>query len=264
MPELPDVEVFRKYMDSTSLHQRIVEVEVRADAVLGETTPQQLKEKVLNHQFSATRRHGKHLFAGLEDGGWLMLHFGMTGFLKYFKDQEESSDHVRILFRFENDYNLAYDCQRKLGRVEPIDRPETFINEQELGPDVLSEGFDFNQFQKLLEGSRAMVKSALMDQNTMAGLGNVYSDEALFDAGIHPRTKVSDVSEEDLRKLYASIKDVLTTAIDSQVDPDKMAEFLLTHREEGSECPRCQGGIAKTKVSGRGTYFCPRCQPAPN
>lgn len=265
MPELPDVEVFRKYMDSTALHQEIDDVEVsEAERILKETTPEDLKEQLVGREFTTTTRHGKHLFAEFTDGGWVMMHFGMTGFLKYFKNEEEAPGHVRVLYKFTNGYSLAYDCQRKLGQLKLVERPEVFAEESGLGPDVLSDEFDFDTFQKLLEDSRAMIKSSLMNQELMAGIGNVYSDEILFKAGVHPKAKAKDLPEEVLRKIYSALQDVLQEAIDSEVDPERMpSHFLLTYREEGEKCPQCGEEIEKIKVSGRSSYVCPSCQNKP-
>ncbi|MFB6290506.1 MAG: DNA-formamidopyrimidine glycosylase [Candidatus Bipolaricaulia bacterium] len=265
MPELPDVEVFRKYMDSTALHQEIEDVELReAKRILKETTQQDLKDQLIGREFSTTRRHGKHLFAGLTDGIWLMMHFGMTGFLKYFENQEEAPDHIRALYKFTNGYNLAYDCQRKLGQLKLVESPEKFAEENNLGPDVLSDEFDFDKFLERLESSRAMIKSALMNQKLMAGIGNIYSDEILFKAGVHPKAKAKDISEKVLREIYSAIHEVLREAIDSEVEPERMpSHFLLPNREEGGECPQCGGEIEKIKVSGRSSYVCPGCQQKP-
>ena len=262
MPELPDVEVFRRYMDSTALHQEIKDVATsEAERILQGTTPEDLKENLVGRQFTTTRRYGKHLFAGLDGGRWVRTHFGMTGFLEYFKDEEEAPGHVRVRYKFTNGYNLAYDCQRKLGQLELVKEPETFVDESGLGPDVLSDELDFDKFQELLGGSRAMIKSALMNQDLMAGIGNVYSDEILFKAGVHPKAKAKDLPVDVLQELYSALRDVLQEAIDSEVDPERMpADFLLPYREEGGECPRCGGNIEKIKVSGRSSYVCLACQ----
>jgi len=265
MPELPDVEVFRKYMDATSLQQEIDDVEVRdAERILKETTPGDLKEGLVGNKFLFTRRHGKHLFAVLTGGLWIMMHFGMTGFLKYFKKEEEAPGHIRVLYRFTGGYNLAYDCQRKLGQLQLVESPEKYVEETGLGPDVMSNKFDFNKFLKSLENSRAMVKSALMNQDLMAGIGNVYSDEILFEAGVHPRAKARDLPEEKLKDVYSALKEVLQEAVDSEADPENMpSHYLLPYRKEGGECPKCGGEIRKIKVSGRSSYVCPSCQKKP-
>ena len=122
MPELPDVEVFRKYMESTALDQEIEDVDtMEAERIPKETTPEDLKVQLVGREFSSMRRHGKHLFAGLTDGTWLMMYFGMTGFLKYFKDEGEVPGYIRVLYKFTNGCNLAYDsCQCYFGGENSI------------------------------------------------------------------------------------------------------------------------------------------------
>jgi formamidopyrimidine-DNA glycosylase len=263
MPELPDVETFRCYFDSTSLEKEILEVEVADPQLLKNTSPRKLKSVLNSNRFKETRRHGKYLFAHLSDGHWLVLHFGMTGFLKYFKHPNEKPRHVRLMIRFANDHCLAYDCLRRFGQIHLIDSLETFIREKRLGPDALDPQFDFDAFESAFSGTGATAKSALMDQNRIAGIGNIYSDEILFQAGIHPRRKVDDLGGEDIRKVYKAIKKtVLPKAIQCGSDPEKFPDsFLLTRRKKGGKCRRCGGIIQKSTIAGRTSYFCPHCQP---
>lgn len=263
MPELPDVAVFKKYLDSTSLHQRIEHVEVLDKAVLGNVGPRQLPKALAGHELVSSRQHGKYLFVETDGAGWLLLHFGMTGFLEYFTKGDEGRPHVRVLFRFDNGYGLAYHSQRKLGKVDLVESPETVIEEQHLGPDPLHADFGLRDFRKLVKGRSGSVKSFLMNQEILAGVGNVYSDEALFDAGFHPGTPIADLDDEEVETLYRSMQKVLRTAIDSKVDVDRFPkDALLPHREGGVRCPRCGGTITKKTVSGRSSYFCRKHQAA--
>ncbi len=265
MPELPDVEVFRRYLESNALDQEIKDVEVRgAERILKKTSPEGLKSRLVGRKFYFTRRHGKHLFAGLTSDGWVMMHFGMTGFLKYFKNEEEAPGHIRVLYKFTNGYKLAYDCQRKLGQLQLVNNTDNFVKKKGLGPDAMSVELDFESFKESLKGSRAMIKSALMNQELIAGIGNIYSDEILFKTGIHPKLRAKDLSKEELRKVFSAIPVILDEAIESEVDLERMpSNFLITHRKEGGECPKCGGEIEKIKVSGRSSYVCPVCQEKP-
>lgn len=259
MPELPDVEVQKRYLDSTSLHQKIESVEVNDPIVLEELTPSALGRALADQSFESTQRHGKHLFAKINDDKWLGLHFGMTGWLKYFKNEEENPKYDQVLFDFKNGYHLAYVVTRKLGRIRVIKSVDDFIEDRELGPDAL--GLDFHEFHELLAGHRGMIKSTLMNQSILAGLGNVYTDEILFQAKIHPRKKTNKLEEDELRHIFNAMSDVLETAIDCQTDPKQFPDsFITPHRSEEDDCPRCGGKIQRTEVSGRGSYFCPRCQ----
>jgi formamidopyrimidine-DNA glycosylase len=259
LPELPDVKVFEQYIDATSLHQKVEDVEIRSRQILG-TSAQKLKAELKGRSFESTDRHGKHLFVQLDDGHWLMLHFGMTGDLKYFKDMEKDTPHDRLLLSFSNGY-LAYDSQRKLGEVELIEDIEQFVEERELGPDALDSDLDYAAFKQALAGRRAMAKSALMNQQIIAGIGNVYSDEILFQAGVHPRTKINQLDEETLAEIFDAMKRVLRTAIDCRADPDQFPEsYIIPHRHGDGKCPRCEGELKRVKVSGRSAYYCTNCQ----
>lgn len=259
MPELPDVEVFGQYFDATSLHQEIAEVEVHSRQVLEDVSAQELETALRGRTFESTRRHGKWLFVELDDGNWLVLHFGMTGFLKYFKDEGNEPAHSRLLIQFSNGYHLAYDSQRKLGEIDLIEDVEHFISEHDLGPDAL--GLKLDEFREILADRRGMIKSALMDQSLMAGIGNVYSDEILFQAGIHPRATVSQLDEGTLETLFRRMKQVLHTAIECRADPAQFPDSYITlHRHRDGKCPKCGGEIEQVKVSGRTAYSCPECQ----
>jgi formamidopyrimidine-DNA glycosylase len=261
MPELPDVETFRRYLDATSLHQEIEKVEVRSRQILEGVSAQELKDGLEGRTFESTRRHGKYLFVELDDANWLVLHFGMTGHLKYFKDMEKDPPYDRLLITFANGYHLAYDAQRKLGEVALTEDVEEFIEEKGWGPDALKSSFDLAAFKEALAGRRGMAKSTLMNQHIVAGIGNVYSDEILFQMGIHPRTKVNQLDGETLEELFHTMKEVLQKAIDRQADADQFPDDYITpHRYDDGECPRCGGEIERVKVSGRSAYYCPDCQ----
>jgi len=261
MPELPDVEVFRKYVDRTALHQTIESVEVFAPDILGEVTPKQLQSKTKGHQFMSTDRHGKYLFTRLSNDGWLVFHFGMTGYFHYFKDSKQTPKHTRALFNFDNGHHLAFVLQRKLGSISATQEMDTFVKEQGLGLDALDDNLHPEAFKKALKEAKSSIKSALMDQERIAGIGNIYSDEILFQARLDPKTRANQLSNEDVDRLFEAMKEVLETAIDSEADPEKMPEtYLLPHREKGGKCPVCHGEIETTKISGRSAYFCPNCQ----
>ena len=265
MPELPDVEVFRRYLDATGLHQTIDAVAVDADRVVAGATPGQLGAYLRGHRFERSHRRGKHLFAGLESGAWLELHFGMTGYLAYYHDPADAPDHGHVRFRFANGHELAFVDRRKLGHVAPVPDLDGYVAELGLGVDALDPGLDGEAFRTLAEGRRGQVKCWLMDQATLAGLGNVYSDEVLFHAGIHPRQPLEGLKPADLDRLHARMGEVLEAAIQAGVAPEAMpADFLVPVREqEAAPCPRCGTPLATVKACGRTAHFCPRCQPPP-
>jgi formamidopyrimidine-DNA glycosylase len=261
LPELPDVQVLKQYLDATSLHQRLQAVEVYSQQMLEGLDARQLRGRLQGRTFKGTRRHGKYLFIELDDGDWLVLHFGMTGDLQYYKDADKEPDYDQILFHFANGYQLAYIMPRKLGEVRVVDEPESLTEEKGLGPDVLADDFNFETFRQLLAHRRGMIKSALMDQKLMAGIGNVYSDEILCQAGIHPRTQVRELDADHLRRIFDCLKEVLQVAIDHGAEPEQFPDDYLTqYRQTDHKCPKCGGPIERIEVAGRAGYFCPRCQ----
>lgn len=258
MPELPDVETFRRYLNATALHQRIERVRVRHKRVLVGTSARRLRQTFHGRTFKATDRHGKYLFARTDRTPWLVLHFGMTGSLAYEKDRRPG-DHDRVLIDFDNGYSLAYICGRLLGKVTLTDSPRQFVQERNLGPDAMA--ISAQAFASCIKDSRAAIKSCLMNQQRVAGVGNIYSDEALFQSRLSPELKGETLTQAELHRLYRQMQRVLAMAVDRQADPARLpSSWLLPHREEGASCPRCGDKIQRTKVSGRSAYWCPHCQ----
>ena len=162
---------------------------------------------------------------------------------------------------FTNGYHLADDCARKLGKISLTDDPEEFISEKGLGVDALDEELDLEAFQDLLGGTRSFIKSALMNQKLMAGIGNVYSDEILFQAGVYPRAKSKDLNRKLTENLFYSMKKVLTTAVDRKANPEDLPDsYIIPRRGANGTCPKCGAALRKITVSGRTGYYCDQCQ----
>jgi formamidopyrimidine-DNA glycosylase len=261
MPELPDVEVFRKYLNRTALNKKIDKVQVRDKDILVDHSARSLQMQLKGKKFKETKRHGKYMFVKFDKNAWLVLHFGMTGFLKYYKDKDRETEHARVVFDFTNGYKLAFDNQRKLGKVDIAKGVQEFAERNDIGPDVLEDDFDLGKFKEIMDKKRGIVKSALMDQKSMSGVGNIYSDEILFRAGIHPASKTEKLDGKQLKKIFRALKTVLNQAIEADVDPQKMPRsYLLPVREEGHKCPKCNGKIKSSKFSGRTGYYCGKHQ----
>jgi formamidopyrimidine-DNA glycosylase len=261
MPELPDVEVFRRYLDSTALHKRIDSVSIKDDDVLEDISANRLRRDCRGRKLSRSRRHGKLLFVQLDKDPWLRLHFGMTGFLSYYRDSDGRPEYTRALFKLKNGYELAYVAKRKLGDVSLVDDVDDYIAEEKLGPDPLEDDLSASDFYELIDSKRGTVKSLLMNQSALAGIGNVYSDEILFQAELHPDTLVAALGRKERSKLWKTTTRVLKKAIDYQVDVSKFPRtYLLPNREDGASCPRCKGKIKRVKISGRSAYICNKHQ----
>lgn len=260
MPELPDVETYKRYIDSTSLHQRIGKVHIRNEKIIEGTPPGEFSGKFLGLRFESALRHGKHLFVETDGDIWLHLHFGMTGDVNYFTDSDKEPGYARLLFVLERGV-LAYISRRMLGFASVIGDPGDFIRDQELGPDALDIPFD--QFHKRLSG-KGKLKSRLTDQRLIAGLGNIYADEVLFQARLHPEMQAGDLSPDQWKTLHQVMGRVLREAVERKADPGRFPDSWLIHaRRSGAECPRGSGRIERITINGRSTYFCPDHQPPP-
>jgi formamidopyrimidine-DNA glycosylase len=256
MPELPEVEILRQYVEETSLQQIIDKVEVKDSRILEGISANDLATTMTGRQIQSTSRHGKLLFLKLEADLWLALHLGMTGSLYYFQDLENEPKHDRLMITFDNGYHLAYCDQRLFGQWTKTKSPRLFKSQQGLGPDILE--LNLSAFVVLMRRRRGYIKPALLDQHLLAGLGNLYSDEALFQSGICPEIKLSNLSEARLKSLFDNIQSIIQTAISSRADINAMPDsYLLPHRRPGEICPLDGCLLMHKKIGGRTTYYCP-------
>ena len=259
MPELPDVEIFKRYLDATSLHQRIADVDVRNAYILKNVTARELARGLKGRRFESSRRHGKHLFVRADGQIWLRLHFGMTGSLEYFKSDGHAPRHTRVLFLFANNHRLAFDDQRQFGQVGLLKDVDEFLKKRELGPDALD--LNLTEFRKILKKRRGAVKSLLLNQQLIAGIGNIYADEILFRVRMHPATELSRLGDKALAKLFRATHYILEKAITAKADVNQMPRsWLLPHRGKGGKCPRCGRKLRSATIGGRTAWFCAHCQ----
>lgn len=258
MPELPDVEVFRRHAATTSLHHAVERIHISEERLLEDTSPQALGRRLKGQQFERAHRHGKYLLLEMNDGS-LVLHFGMTGYLRFADDSKSLPEYTRGEFYFVGSGCLAYVSQRLLGRIFVVEGVDELLERKQLGPDALE--VDADRFCGLLDQKKGSVKSALMDQSLVAGIGNVYSDDVLFQLDLHPAADLADLDKDDLKQIFDVTQRVLTTAIRHRARPEQMpSDFLLPHREGDGRCPRCGTKLAKVKVGGRRAVYCPNCQ----
>jgi len=282
MPELPEVEMYKRYFERHGLGQTIARVRVLDARIAGTRKLSQLA----GHSFRGARRHGKHLFVsavipsrGDGEGSpshsqgiprsarddtndrreiWLHMHFGMSGDLAYFTN-DQPPRFARLIFDFDNGAHLAFEDMRLFGIVDLTTSPADYIREHELGPDPLQ--IDLRRFRALLANKRGRIKALLLSQNVIAGIGNLYADEALYRSDIAPKRPVDRLVDAEVKALFTNIRKVLqeTIAFKSR-GGDYPGRFLVQHREEGDRCPRCGGTIRRTVVAGRTTYSCARHQ----
>jgi formamidopyrimidine-DNA glycosylase len=250
------VETFRRHIESTSLHRPVERVEIRNITVLGRTSTNDLKKAVEGSSFEAVQRRGKQLFLELSKGGWMTWHFGMTGEPVFF--EEEGPRFARVVFYFKKGA-LAFDDPRMLGRIGLTPTVEAFVHQKKLGPDALT--ITKKDFLTRFGHARGAIKPALMDQHRLAGIGNIYADEILFQSRLDPRTELKDLDRKELGTIHAMMKRVLRLSIERGTDFSKLPDsFLLHHRRKGAPCPRCGGTMETITLGGRTTYYCPACQ----
>ena len=265
MPELPDVEVFGRYLDRTCKGRVIRCVTVNDPRLLSGISSEAFAARLEGVRILSSMRHGKYLLVRLAPAGWLWMHFGMTGALRHWEGGETEPPYTRIRVDFVDGHHLAYTNLRRLGAVGCAEDAASFIAAQHLGPDALDPHFDLAAFERVLSARKGDIKSLLMDQSALAGIGNIYSDEILFQAGIHPKTKIDRLGVDARERLFRQIKRVLETAIEcgsgAELNTDALPRsFLLRQRRKGGHCPRCGDEVATAKFSGRTAYYCPHCQ----
>jgi formamidopyrimidine-DNA glycosylase len=259
VPELPDVEVFRRTLARSSLRRRISAVDVADPQVLEDVSAAELERELTGSQLTGTSRHGKHLYVRRDHGSALALHFGMTAYVEPGPADAPEPGHARVTLVFDDGRRLVFVDQRRFGRVTLVEDPAADVRERGLGPDALSVGLD--RLRDLLEVSRAVLVSALMDQSTIAGIGNIYSDEILFHARLDPHVQACALTDRETGRLHRQLQRVLERAIEAHAQPEQMpAGWLIHAREDGAPCPRGTGTIRPYRAAGRTAYWCPECQ----
>lgn len=258
MPELPEVEVFKRYFDETSLHKRIIDVSIY-DSRLLKTSVTRVRQALLENEFDRTQRWGKYLFAHVVGGEWLTLHFGLTGQLRSFMHKSDRPHNVALEIDFVDKSILVMTSKRRLGAINITESPQHYIKINGLGVDALQ--IDCDRFQTIFYIKRGSVKGALMDQSTLAGVGNVYADEILYQTKVHPLTNVNDIEPDKIAEIWQVMRSVLNTAVDYLTRGEELPDDWFIHcRQIDANCPRCNSEIERISVLGRSSYLCPACQ----
>jgi len=267
MPELPEVETIRRDLEPLVLGATIVGVEIYWPGSIARPSPQEFEDLTPGRTILRLGRRGKYLIFVLS-GGWnLIVHLGMTG--RLLVDRVERDKHTRALFHLEDGHNLLFVNMRKFGRLYLVKDAQEVVGR--LGPEPLEAEFTPQRFAHLLANRRGALKPLLLNQRFLAGLGNIYADEALFVAGLHPQRRADTLSPEDVKRLCRAIRLVLKeglkdggTTLEAYRRPNeekgRHQERLQVFQRTGGPCPRCGASIERIVLGGRGTYLCPRCQ----
>ena len=273
MPELPEVETYRRFIDEMAVGQTITGLEVRDAHVLA-VPEDELRAAVVGRTITGTSRLGKNCFLELDNGRLLVLHFGMTGDIGAYRDAPDAPRFTRVAWQLsDSGLNLAFIDPRKFGRIRLADSAEAYQKAKKLGPDALL--ITAAELHQKLTRRKVFVKPLLLDQALTAGLGNWIVDEVLFQAKIHPERLGNSLSEKETTAVHEAIQLVLTTAIKHEANYRHFPACFLIHAREWDDsatpcsdahtfCPRHPSTkIDKGYVGGRATYTCPKCQPAP-
>ena len=272
MPELPEVETIRRELGPLLVGRTITGVTVGWEGCVDRPSIPAFCEQVVGRRIEAVGRRGKFLVIQLSGGRALLVHLRMTGSLLVSEPGAPWETHARLAFGLDDGREMRFVTVRKFARLYLVEEPDEVVGD--LGPEPLEEGFDQEAFCQLFQNRRGRIKPLLLDQRFLAGLGNIYVDEALFRARVHPRRLANSLAREELGRLYHEIRGVLQEAIADRgtsrsdyVRPDgsegSHQDRLLVSGKAGEPCPRCGTEIERIVVGGRGTFFCPRCQTAP-
>ncbi|OHU99782.1 Fpg/Nei family DNA glycosylase [Mycobacterium talmoniae] len=258
MPELPDVEGFRRALAGALPGRRVCRVQVSDPGVLRNTSPQGLGQRLAGQRFDRPDRHGKWLMLPTA-GPVLLIHSGMTGHPYYLPDGADEPDaRPRMVITLDRG-QLRYADQRKLRGVwlaATADDVTDIVGEQ--GPDALAVTFDV--FAAVLSRRRGQLKPALLDQAVLAGLGNLLTDEICWQARLHPARAVPDLGGADRKALYQAMRRVLRTSVRHGRVPDLRGWLTGVRDAPDPRCPRCRTHLASDRIGGRTSWWCPHCQ----
>ena len=269
MPELPEVETIARGLQELLIGRQFIGVRVGWENLVARPTVEEFKRGLVGQRILGVKRRGKYLVFTLSSGGSLIVHLRMTGRLLIKNADDELDKHDHLIFELDDARELRFNEVRKLGRVYLVDNEDEVVGD--LGPEPLDDDFTPADFTALLSGRRGMIKPLLLKQQFMAGVGNIYADEALFAARIHPERRADTLTAEEAEGLYHALRQVLRQGIenrgttltayrDAEGREGENQDYLRVFRRTGQPCPRCGTPIERTVVGGRGTYFCPKCQ----
>lgn len=263
MPELPEVEVMRRYLEEAALGKTIASIGFHdpLDKVY-KSSREELQDALEGAIMKETQRRGKYLFVALSSGPWLHIHFGMTGNLELFPGDELPS-YTRLVWNFEGGDRLAFRDLRKFGVLKIIASPEQFCRDHKLGTDLLD--IELQDFEKALQDRKVAIKAALLDQKHFAGIGNWIADEMLFNCGIHPGHVCRDLSADSIRCLHQQGQRIVEEAIQADTHYGNFPpHFFVNYRKAEALHPDWPASpVQKLTVGGRSTFYVPARQKLP-
>ncbi|MCL2140393.1 MAG: bifunctional DNA-formamidopyrimidine glycosylase/DNA-(apurinic or apyrimidinic site) lyase [Dehalococcoidia bacterium] len=269
MPELPEVETIKNQLSPLVIGKHIQRIEFLWPNTLLSPSFDEFKQRTEGSIIESIGRRGKYLILRLSKDEVLLIHLRMTGSLLASNDSTQPNRYTRAIIHLTDGFKIFFIDPRKFGKFHLITDSDSPL--LRLGPEPLEKLFTRKYLASIISGKRAPIKATLLDQSLIAGIGNMYADEALYAANIYPLRSAGDLSEREIEKLHDAIKRVLRTAIENggasvsdyfQPDGGKghAQEFFIVAHRKGQRCPKCQSPIERIVVNQRGTYYCPKCQ----
>lgn len=271
MPELPEVETVARGLRAPLIGRSIVSVTVSWPRTIARPDVDEFVSRIVGCRVVSVDRRGKYIVITLNQGH-ILIHLKMSGRLLVLSAGIPPDPHVRLCFRLDDGRQLHFRDVRKFGRVYWVDDPAQVT--AGLGPEPLSADFTLDQFRRLLARRSGRLKSLLLNQEFVAGLGNIYADEALFSARLHPLRRADSLTPEEQESLHGAIRSVLGQAVlsrgttlddggyvDADGQPGGFQGRIAVYGRGGELCLRCQTPVERIVVGGRSTHFCPSCQP---
>jgi formamidopyrimidine-DNA glycosylase len=273
MPELPEVETVKRSLEPLVKGKTIQGVEILYGGIIKTPYPSEFIETLTGRTITDLERRGKYLLFFLDNNTTLVIHLRMTGRLTVCPREKSRDKHTHLIFHISPEMDLRFTDQRKFGLIYlvPTGNWTCIKGLNEIGYEPLSQEFDLKTLTKLLEGKKGKIKSFLLDQSKIAGIGNIYADEILFAAGIHPEREINTLDPKEIEALYHCIREKLEEGIlyrgtsfrdyvDGRGEKGGFQEKLSVYGREGEQCTRCESPLKRIIVAGRGTVFCPNCQ----
>jgi formamidopyrimidine-DNA glycosylase len=274
MPELPEVETIKEDLRELVVGSRIERVEVLDPGLVEQPSPEEFARRLEGVQITGARRRAKHLIVELDSEDSLVFQLKIGGQLLLVPPVEEPRTALMLVLYLDGDRRLFLRDETRFTRVRLLNAEELEARLSTLGPEPFGEEFKENGAEHLretLSSRRAQIKPLLLDQKVVSGIGNIYVDEILYDARLHPRRKANTLSSEEWSRLHAAILENLAAGVqhrgttvrlykDVLGRPGEHQNYLRVFEKHGKPCPDCEGTVVREKVGGRPTHFCPSCQ----
>jgi formamidopyrimidine-DNA glycosylase len=269
MPELPEVETVARSLRPKLVGRKIVDIRNTWPRHIDRPDYAGFINRIRGRMITDVSRRGKFLLFPLDNGETLIIHLRMSGHLAVILPQTPADKHTHTIFELDNGLELRFRDTRKFGRIYLVKNQDEVLGK--LGPEPLVEDFSVETLNEIMRGKRRLLKPFLLDQTMIAGIGNIYADEALFYAGLHPRRRTDTLAEWDIKKLHEGIQHVLWlgvqregASINTYLKPNgekgNMQEDVKVFRRTGEPCFKCGNPIQRIVLGGRSTHFCENCQ----